>query len=157
MTAKEFLSQNRRLSLRIKSKLDRLEEMRAIAEKATASLTGLPRSTTPGSHTEAVIAQIVDMEEDYAADLNNLLQVRAAILAAIRAVPDPDCEVVLDMRYIQQLSWNDIAEELGYSVRNVTRIHGAALKMVRVPDYFQKSSEQCQECPEVSNDADAPA
>lgn len=46
----------------------------------------------------------------------------------IGMVPDPTEQEILSRRYLIGQSWEKIAVEMGYSYRNITRIHGHALQ-----------------------------
>lgn len=46
----------------------------------------------------------------------------------ISMVPDPTEQEILSRRYLIGQSWEKIAVEMGYSYRNITRIHGHALQ-----------------------------
>ena len=36
------------------------------------------------------------------------------------------------MRYVQRIQWQSIADELGYDLRHVYRLHNAALKAIQL-------------------------
>ena len=52
----------------------------------------------------------------------------------IDAVGDPVCKAILELRYLSFKSWDEIADEMDCSLRNVHYLHGKALRMVRVPE-----------------------
>lgn len=75
----------------------------------------------------------------YAARLDELLRELEAekemqmvtyreIRQQIGMVPDPTEQEILSRRYLIGQSWEKIAVEMGYSYRNITRVHGYALK-----------------------------
>lgn len=81
---------------------------------------------------------------DYAAELDELERKRSKerylrvkcfveIENQIKLLEDEDENNVLVYRYIKGYGWNKIAEEMGYSTRHVTRIHGNALKKIKLP------------------------
>lgn len=144
MTAKDFLRQNRWIHLRLQTTQDRLEELRAVAEKSTTTLTGMPKAKTTASNLPAIVAQIADLEEGLERDRRRLMATRAAIVKAIRDVPDPACELVLEYRYLAFLPWQAIADTMGYETRQVLRIHGRALQMVVVPENVSHEVAQCR-------------
>lgn len=55
----------------------------------------------------------------------------------IKMVTDPEGQVVLEERYLCYAKWEDIASELGYTVRQIFRVHDAALKEIVVPESCQ--------------------
>lgn len=48
----------------------------------------------------------------------------------IGMVPDPACRQVLNMRYVEGSTSNEVAKALAYSDRNERRLHAKALKML---------------------------
>ena len=71
---------------------------------------------------------------DYAAETDKLMQEmiaarqRAEVLIA--SVPDAVQREVLTRRYIIGQTWEDIAESMNYSRRQITRLHGYALQSI---------------------------
>ena len=79
----------------------------------------------------------MDLSE-YAAQLDELLtelkdqmeqriRIRREITQRIEASQDETEKTVLRLRYIHWLRWEQSAERMGYSLRNITKIHGKAL------------------------------
>lgn len=79
----------------------------------------------------------MDLSE-YAAQLDELLtelkdqmelriRIRREITRKIESMQDETEKAVLRLRYIHWLRWEQIAERMGYSLRNITKIHGKAL------------------------------
>jgi DNA-directed RNA polymerase specialized sigma subunit len=79
----------------------------------------------------------MDLSE-YAAQLDELLtelkdkmeqriRIRREITQRIEAMRDETEKTVLRLRYIRWMKWEQIAERMGYSLRNITKIHGKAL------------------------------
>ncbi|MGI6646818.1 MAG: hypothetical protein ACOX5D_09190 [Limnochordia bacterium] len=62
MTPKEYLKQARCLDVRINNKLEQLESLNALAQKATSAFNGMPRQLDrPNSGMADIIAKIVDL------------------------------------------------------------------------------------------------
>ena len=140
MTAKEYLSQGRHLDARINDKLHQVEQLRLMAEKATAMLGGIPNSGTPNvSGLQDTICRIVDLEAEISRSVDQLIELRREIMHAIDAVPNAEYRTLLSMRYLSFRSWQDIAESMGYNEKYVYELHGKALKMIRVPQVLTKS------------------
>lgn len=53
---------------------------------------------------------------------------RDKLIKRIHAIENPDHEFILELRYINGLTWEEIADEMGYSVRHVHRLHEKALE-----------------------------
>lgn len=82
---------------------------------------------------EDTIAKIIDMQEEINGDIDALVDLKREILACIRAVADPEHQMLLEQRYLCFQPWERIAESLGYSINNIYRMHSKALSEVTVP------------------------
>lgn len=132
MTPKEYLSQAWHLDQRISAREAERDRIIALAAGARSpQLTGMPRG---GQHdwTNAV-DRAVDMTSDITREIMELVQLKAEINRTIAAVPDERCRTLLELRYRSYLTWEQIAERMGYDVRWVYRLHGEALLLVHVP------------------------
>lgn len=134
MTAKEYLSQARYLDLRINSKIQQVASLNDLATKATSTLTGMPRNPNHASSTmEEAIAKIVDFQSEINRDIDRLVDLKQEITATIKAVGNNEYQTILEKRYLCFLSWEKIAVDMGYSIRNVQILHGKALAIVVIP------------------------
>lgn len=136
MTAKEFLQQGYKLNTRIKAKQERIEELRTIAEKSTQTLSAMPKGTNTGSRMEEIVARIDILQREIEDDLFDLLALQASIMRVVREVNEPDAALVLELRYLCYKSWPEVAEEMHYELRQVYRIHGHALSLVKIPEHL---------------------
>ena len=127
MTAKEYLSQARRLQAR----LDQLEKARERAwEKATATTSNGSMPVSGGdisrkTESFAELTSIIDSE------YNELCAVKADILKTISLIKDNRYAALLIAYYINGLTWAETAEALGYTFEHVAReLHPRALNVV---------------------------
>lgn len=129
MTAKEYLSQAYRLDRRIDSKLEQITALRATAAKTTVVMNDTPVSHTRNVHTlQDTIAKIVDMEHELDSEIDALVDLKRDITQLIKKVINPQCQMILEMRYLTYKSWREIAEALEVDDRYVYKLHGAALR-----------------------------
>lgn len=120
---------------RINTKLEQLESLRAEATKASNVISGMPRSDSPNHQAMAdTVVKIVDLEVMINRDIDQLIDLKAASRLAINALADPEHQLVLEMRYLCQKSWEDIAQAMGYGQSNIYRLHGIALKNLVIPE-----------------------
>lgn len=66
--------------------------------------------------------------------VNRLVDLRAAINAAIESMENPEERLLLKYRYLKNESWEDISYELNVSYRTVHRIHASALNNFVLPE-----------------------
>ena len=131
LTAKEFLGRAYRLDKRIDCKIQQVASLNELATKATGTLTGMPRSPSPSpSRMEDVIAKIVDMQEKINADIDRLVDTKAEITEVIRSVENDDYRNLLELRYLCFKEWEQLAEEMHFSLRWTYTMHGRALAAV---------------------------
>lgn len=134
MTAKEYLSQARYLDLRINSKIQQVASLNDLATKATSTLTGMPHNPNHATSTmEETIAKIIDLQAEINSDIDRLVDLKQEITATIKAVGNSEYQTILEKRYLCFLPWEQIAVDMGYSIRNVQILHGKALTSVVLP------------------------
>lgn len=82
---------------------------------------------------EEAMIKLLTVEEEILRDTDELTRVMRSIQSSINDVPDSSCRLILEMRYLAFMKWEDIASELGWTERNVFYVHGKALRLVKVP------------------------
>jgi DNA-directed RNA polymerase specialized sigma subunit len=133
MTVKEYLSQAYRIDQRINSKLEQVASLRELALKITASYRTEPKGTNkPGSAKENVIVKIIDLENQIDTDIDTLVDIKRDIMKVIKSVEQPEYNLLLELRYLNYKTWEEIAEIMNYSWRNVHYVHGKALSAVKL-------------------------
>lgn len=73
------------------------------------------------------IAKIMSLEDDINTRIDELVTMKKEAFSMISKVPDLDQQNVLVGRYIQLKKWEDISEELNYSMQWVFELHGKGL------------------------------
>ena len=109
MTRKE-LSRLYVLSRDIEQIQKLIEEKEAQIEKLTAQLTGMPR---PSSRISYAIEELIDMTNMLVVKKREAEIVRSMGERFIYSIDDPLIRVILSMRYLDNLSWNNIAMKIG--------------------------------------------
>lgn len=128
MKAKEYLSQAFRLDQRIRSKLEQVASLGELARKATTSLqSGQDGGTQEDSPREKSIVKMFDLEDEINADIDRLVNLKREIIGVINSVDQAEHHLLLELRYLSYKTWEDIAERMNYSYRQVHRLHGQAL------------------------------
>lgn len=146
MTPKEFLSQAWHIDTRIEKRLAEIEALEEKRERVMAKVTagrgtnlsGMPRggrydwtdSVERAIEMDRAIKSTIDTIRK---DIIELCRVKREVNAAIDAVEDAKYRQVLELRYRNYMTWESIAETMGYDVRWVHRLHGKALQRVSYP------------------------
>lgn len=135
MTSKEFLQQIRSADRLIDSKLKQLECLRDETTRTSSMISDMPRSDSPNlQRMESTIVKLLDLEAEINADIDQLVDMKRVARDAINALSNADQRLVLELRYLCYKTWPWIADELGFSISNVYRLHDNALKNIRLPE-----------------------
>lgn len=132
MTAKEWLSRARFVDVRLAEKVERLDRLREKLESGRhPQLSGMPR----GGQSDWVdaLAAYLELEKRINAEKSALMREYIQIKDAIDQVDDARYRAILEHRYIDGWTWEQIAEQMHYDVRHVHRLHGLALLEIKVP------------------------
>lgn len=136
MTAKEYLMQAYRLDNRIK--LD-TEEYRTIREMAQGLSAVHYDSNTTHSNTPSdasfvkALNQLWELEQKINEELCMLSALKVQIRDVIDTVKNPNERLVLSYRYMQEMKWEQIAQEMSADAKTIRRWHGDALSHVVMP------------------------
>ena len=134
MTARDYLSQAYRLDQRINSKLEQVESLNELATKVSSTLTGMPKNPNRASSTMAdTVTKIIALQAEINNDIDRLVDLKREMVAVIKAVANTERQTLLELRYLCFKTWEQIAVEMNYTVRNVHLLHKEALKAVVVP------------------------
>lgn len=128
--AKEFLNRGYQSRIRIRAKKERIENWRRIAESITAAIKPVAAfSSMPSKKVEDCVCNIIELQEEIQEEIDGLVQVEREIGRAItKAVEDPTLRVLLEMRYLNYLKWEEIAVRLDVTFRWTMTLHRRALE-----------------------------
>lgn len=131
MNAKAYLDQIEKLDTMIQNKLIERKQWRDIALGVTANSDGerVQASGRPSKMADAV-DRCVDIEAEIDALVDKLVDSKREIIATIEQLNATEYDV-LHKRYIQHLSYYEIADAKCRDYNWVTTIHGRALKSVQ--------------------------
>ena len=134
MTARDYLSQAYRLDQRINSKLEQVECLNGLATKVSSTLTGMPKNPNHATSTMAdTVTKIIALQAEINNDIERLVDLKREMVAVIKAVANTERQTLLELRYLCFKTWEQIAVEMDYTVRNVHLLHKEALKAIVIP------------------------
>ena len=135
MTVKAYLQQARALDSRIDSEIRELEELRKLT--AAVSSPSLKEHVQTSRSTNAPFEQaymrIVELEQKINGEIDRLVDLKEEIHDVICRLDDLDEQNVLVCRYLRNMTWEEIAEELHAAESTVFRWHNAALEHIVIP------------------------
>lgn len=130
MTAKEYLRQYINAKNRFKSISDEMIEIRSEATRITPVISDMPS----GSHVNDKIALSIEKLDECAKKLEEeakrMQKAMDDVQNVINSISNPTYRQVLTYRYINGYTWEQIAVKMNYTYRNITRLHGKALRNV---------------------------
>ena len=128
MTTKEYLSLIERLDRMIQNKLSEISQLKRMA----ISITVEPKDVNVQTSSDkdrmgTAVAKLVDLERETDNLVDEYIDKRKRIVEQIDSISDTNMYHVLSEKYIARKDLSVIAVEMGYSFKQVCRIHGNAL------------------------------
>ena len=128
MTAKTYLKQIRSLDIKIADGMEELEQLKAMATKVTAALGSevVSSSKNPDKMTD-VVQKIINLQMDINRDVDKYVDIKREAVELLSKVENPVHYKILHSRYVLYKTWEQIADEIGYTYQWVCELHGVAL------------------------------
>lgn len=128
MTTKQYLNQIHRIDKMINNKLSEIYQLKNLA--CSISISDNSERVQTSSDKDSLgnaVSKIVDLEREVNDCIDKFSEKRRKIIAQIDSLENDMYYQVLFSRYIEQKTFEKIAEDNEYSVRQILRIHGDAL------------------------------
>lgn len=126
----EYLSRYRKLGKRI----EQLSTERAMwlsrACKTTQTISDMPKAKNGAQGDSGEVAQYIEIGEEITRELRNLHRLRREIRTVIAALEDDILQTLMLYRYIDGMTFEEIAVKMNYSYVHVCRLHGQALSKI---------------------------
>ena len=124
----EYLSRYRKLGRRI----EQLSTERAMwlsrACKTTQTISDMPKAKNGAQGDSSEVAQYVEIGEEITRELRNLHRLRREIRAVITTLEDDILQTLMLYRYIDGMTFEQIAVKMNFSWRWTITLHGRALE-----------------------------
>ena len=131
MTAKEYLSKAYRLNEKIESNLRLIERLRDMATNITVNLDEKVNGGKTGGRA-STIEKIVDLQKKVNEEIDSLVDMFCEIRQTIESLCNEDEKLLLTLRYVEFMKWEEIAQKLSFSLTQVHRIHNRAIENIDV-------------------------
>lgn len=118
------------LHKQIEEHLSELQELRSFACKITPVYSLAPGGSCNGQKLENNIAKIADMETLLQDETDEFLKSLQEVRNLIKLIDDPMQRLIMQKRYLNYQKWEVIAADLGYSWRQVHRLHSVGLNII---------------------------
>lgn len=136
MTAKEYLRQAYRLDHRINSDIAEMERLQEMV--GSVGSPGFEEHYNPNCPTEApfvrCLEKVWDLEQKINSEIDRLIDLKAQMREVIATASNADEQMVLRYRYIHNMTWEQIGDELHADRTTVYRWHNSALNHVTLPE-----------------------
>lgn len=131
MTAKQYLSQYKYLNVEISLKQEEKKRLEELAESTSST------SYSGGSGISDKVGKgagnIVDLQNEIDIMTDRLRALKTEIEGVIKAVESPKYRLILTMKYINNYTYEGISEKMGYSCKQIGRLHKKALLQIKIP------------------------
>lgn len=128
MTKKE-LSQLYWLNREIEEQQRRLQELECMATSCTSRITGMPHSSNMVDKLSRYVAEIADLRGLIDLNIKRCFYELNRLNRFINSIEDSQMRMILSLRYINGLPWNQIAASIGGNTEgSVRKAHDRYLK-----------------------------
>lgn len=131
MTAKKYLTQIRLLDNRINDGIEELAQLDALLKKVTAAMGGevVSSSKNPDKMTDTIY-KIDKLRNKLNHNVDKYVDIKREVSEILSQVEDPVHYKILHSRYVLYKTWEQIADEIGYTYQWTCQLHGVALREV---------------------------
>ena len=132
---KKFLQKAYRLAEEIEinqEELNRLTELSTMLKGLDYSQTKIQTSGSGDAAFVNKVADLADIKEKINAKLVELKELRNSIWKAIYTLDNTEERLVCLYRYLKFYDWETVADKMHLSLRQVYRVHGFALKNIKI-------------------------
>ena len=127
MRAKDYLMQIRRIDAEVDALHQQIDKLRMDAQGVRAmALTDMPKGGK-GHDVVDTIADVADLQAMCADKMQQLVEMRRNAVNVIVSIDRSELRAVLIMYYLNGKSWEQVADDLNYSMRAIFKLHGTAL------------------------------
>lgn len=113
--------------VQIRQELDRVEA--SMDGPGGSNMDGMPRGSGAGDQVLAIVSQHIALKDKYLQLLGELSRAQAEIEDLINVLP-PRYRVLMRLRYIQGLQWEEVCVAVGYGWSQTHHIHAKALDAI---------------------------
>ena len=128
----EWLKSYRALDGKIESMTEQLQVWNARVTKITATISQEPKAAGSGDQLQRCIDQICELQTEIAQEMDKLRKRKQEIDTAIHGLNEKSYQDILWYRYIQGMTFEEIAIKMNYSWRQVCRKHKNAVEKLKM-------------------------
>ena len=128
---KSYLQQVRHQEAAAEAIVDQINTLKQSKMSAAARIgDGMPHAHEP-QDLSGYAAKLDELERRLSAYLDEMAARKLRVVEAIEEMTDPQEQAVLIRYYLGGETWDQVAEDLHYTTRQIINIHGQALQHIR--------------------------
>lgn len=132
MNAEKWLEQVRKLDQLIEAKIAERDRLIALATDITPGpMDGMPHSNTGtvSQRMQNAVINLIMLEQELDRIIDKYADYKQEVVKVLETLPDKEYGV-LHRHYIRYMTWEQVAEEMGYSTVQIWRIKKNGLKIL---------------------------
>ena len=143
MTAKEYLERPEAIAREIRRKQARTETLKRLATRLGPALSDIRVQTTPDpTRVQGFLAEAADEEREIARLEEKLQEALCDSARLIARLPSEEMARILERRYLDRWSWEEIIEEMDISRTQVYERHRIALDILTPAPEAEEENRQ---------------
>ena len=128
MNVPEVIRRPKDLRKEMERKQTRIDTLRRFAQQLTAPLREVKIKSSPDpARFQALLAEAADEEQELKKLEEERVQAVTEAVLAFSALPDERMIRIMELRYLEERSWEEIAEEMWISESRMFKLHKAAV------------------------------
>lgn len=113
----------------INSKIRQLDQLKRYRGRLPTYRGQEPVQSGIGDPTAGIALKIVQLDEEIAQDIERLVDLKAEAEALFAKLNDDlKYKSVMELRYLECMSWRNVAQSLHFSYKHVFKLHSEALR-----------------------------
>lgn len=128
----KYLSRYISLNRRIDRLLEKKAKWWSLCLKTTPNLSQAPGGGESGSPVERPMDKVLEIEEEINKEIDELQEVCRGIKTVLGQLEDDTLRLLMEYRYLDGLTFEEIAVKMHYSWRWVIKLHGKALAEIKI-------------------------
>lgn len=143
MTAKEYLQRPKQIVQEIRRKQGRIETLKRLATRLGPEMSGIRVQTTPDpARIQGFLAEAADEEREIARLEGKLQEAMCDSARLIARLPNEEMARILERRYLDEWTWEEIIEEMDISRTQVYERHRIALDILTPAPEAEEENRQ---------------
>ena len=134
---KKWLLEYRRLEQNIERDMEELQRLESRAEKITSMVSEMPKGSQQGDSLQRSVEKICELKVSLNQRIDAAVEKRKEIETVIETLEDKTLQLLLRYRYIDGMTWEQIAVKMRYDYRWVLRLHGRALERLTIESHIK--------------------